>query len=979
MAVPPQVPTVPNTPLLNRYHEDEHIQGNTRLPSGPCNYINLSIGGDARCGCRRFTEERHGVDTQTRLGLCFCEHHSCFHDHNPVDGPRVLSDVSAAGGISLTPKPSIYRRSPIQRDHDMQDGQPEVGPPQKGEPLPDTLQWSRFIKSGSSLGSFPAIPSQCLLPSDDGSRASSTQPGAMRPFAGLGLNSLSHIPKPEAGASNPAKGHLHSGNERRMQVYQDSHGNPFLQSLTEIATPSLQLSQNLDDGIAFGRNVAKVQNALDRISEERSQGTMASKPDDGHSTTRSKLGVRTTMARREEPDENLLPRIRSIINHVADHPMKIKNHEDRLDHLENASFSHPAIDELQENNGYLDTRIGQLETRVDDLERTRLAPSDTGSFVGPQYLEGSIDSNTSSALIAAAIDRVDYARVEALEAQVSELQAILPPSHARPWEFEVVFLPFGSRLNGIWSSHHPTTQRSRMNSTAGDDGTATQFNSMATAQAWLTNNDESVAWERSMKNLDGQNEPLMPRACGLRSRIGERLRSRGLVKSLLIKGPDARDVQAAMLAAFGDLPTKLAEDPFSHHSRDHQNAPKELSNYLGLHASWVPLRKLHKDDTLRFLNASEMTTPALWTVQFLSSSVAMRAHGTRRLYVTQSDSYIQHLRDESAEWTWQKLRQLPRVYSNAPSSFDHTPEADAHEPCWEFDERLDPPPSIHSSFASHHSALSIRPSSREQEIEPASGSDLSSTPATPVASTTPTSIAPPTGRPFSPLKERRELRPVHIRTTSMPSLIPIKSSPSLTKRRIASFELESQSSPTQALPVTLKRRRISRSPSRPRDTPRWSVGPPSPYTFVDDIVERNKRGTTPFAYATPHSNAPYAEASRYMQDEDDEDGSATDEIEEGYDRHALSDYDSDEPGDITHQPDEEWEGVQEDESRNTHTLSGRASGGLRHDHNDNDDEDVASEASSSPSEYPSRQPEGVYSETKAGFRIHVDEEVHDAY
>lgn len=876
----------------------------------------------------------------------------------------------------MTPKPSMYRQSPIQRDHEMQDEQPEVGPRQKGEPLPNTLQWSRFIKSGSSLGSFPAIPSQCLLPSDDGSRASSSQPGNMRPFAGLGLNTLSDIPKTESGGSNPVKGQLHPGNERRMQVYQDSHGNPFLQSLTEVATPSLQSSQNLDDGIAFGKNIAKVQNALQRISEERSQGAMALRPDDDHPRTGSNAGVRNTLARREEPDEHLLPRIRSIINHVADHPMKIQNHEQRLDQLENASFSHPAIDELQENNGYLDTRVGELETRVDDLERARLAQSDTGSFAGPQHLEGSIDSNTSSALIAAAIDRVDYARIEALEAHVSQLQATAPPSHARPWEFEVVYLPFGARLNGIWSAHHPITQRSRMNSTAGDDGTLTQFNSMATAQACLTTYDEGIAWERCMKNLAGQNDPLMPRACGLRSRIGERLRSRGLVRSIQIKGSDARDVQAAMFNAFGDLPSTLAEDPFSHHGRDHQIIPKTLSNYLGLHASWVPLRKLHKDDNLRFLNASEMITPALWTVQFLSSSVAMRAHGTRRLYVTQPDSYIQHLRYESAEWTWQKLRQLPRIYQDAQSSFDHTPEADAHELCWEFDERLDPPPSIHSSFASHHSALSIRPSSHEQEIEPGSPSDHSSTPASPIASTTPTSIAPPPGPPLSPLKERQQLRPLHTRTTSMPSLIPITSSPSMTKRRIASFGLESQSSPTLALPATLKRRRISRSPSRPRDTPRWSVGPPSPYTFVDDITERNKRGTTPFAYATPHSNAPYIEASRHMQDDDDEEGSATDEIDEGYDRHALSDYDSNEASDVVHQPDDEWEGVQDDESRNTHTLSGKAYGGLRQD---DDDEDMASEASSSPSEYPSRQPEGLYSETKAGFRIHVDDEVENAY
>jgi hypothetical protein len=92
----------------------------------------------------------------------------------------------------------------------------------------------------------------------------------MKPFGGLGLNTLSHIPKP--GNSGQAKGRP-PGNERQMQICEDSHGNRFLQSLTEVATPSVR-SLNLEAGLAFGKNVAKVQNALQRISEERSQGNV---------------------------------------------------------------------------------------------------------------------------------------------------------------------------------------------------------------------------------------------------------------------------------------------------------------------------------------------------------------------------------------------------------------------------------------------------------------------------------------------------------------------------------------------------------------------------------------------------------------------------------------------------------------------------------------------------------------------------------
>ncbi|KAF4630445.1 hypothetical protein G7Y89_g7695 [Cudoniella acicularis] len=459
-----------------------------------------------------------------------------------------------------------------------------------------------------------------------------------------------------------------------------------------------------------------------------------------------------------------------------------------------------------------------------------------------------------------------------------------------------------------------------------------------------------------------------------------------------------------MIAAFGDLPGLLIEDPFTQRDDENTGIPSSLSNYLGLQASWIPLRKLHKDSSLRFLNTSEMITPALWTVQFLASSVAMRTSGTRRLYVTQRDSYIQHHGD-SADWTWQKLRQLPRVYPDRPSQ-NHTPEADAHEPCWEFDERLDPPvESFHSSFASHISSLSIR--SVPQEEEPASPSDhFSSAAVSRNASTTPTSVAPPPTRGISPLKERNPFRPLHTRTTSMPSLIPLKTSLSQpSKRRIASFDHETQSSPirlvsTSVAPLTLKRRRISRSPSRPRDTPRWSVGPPSPFPLSEDINEHNKRGTTPFAYATPHSNAPYidtrprsgADIDIYQDEEADEElGSTTDEFnleaEEsgGWEQNALSDFDSgtsnagaeDTGGYQAHQPDEEWQGVDDLGDKagacDSRLVGKAASQSLRHDVNEVE-EDAQSDVSSQPSEYPSTQ-QGLFSGPKTGFKIHVDEEI----
>jgi hypothetical protein len=958
MAASPNVPTVPNTPLMNRYSKDGYT--NDVLPSGPCNFTNLSIGGN-KCGCRRYTD---GLEIQTadaRPGFCVCAHHSCYHDHREIVS-GVVGDVSMLEGPTLTPRQSMPQTSLQPRLHSENQ---EVGRPLNQESLPDTLQWSRFIKSGSSQGSLPAIPSQCLLPSDSGSRASSIQGGYSRPFGGLGLQSLSHPPKAHAAGRKdllPGKDRVQYQNGKAMQLYEDSNGHGFLESVTEVATPSIRSFQDADAEATFIKNSASVQDALLKLEDEKVKRAVTVRSSEDIPT-----GLKSATTGNDTDDGSLLPRIQSIINHMADHPMKIQNHELRLSHLETASFSHPMLEDVKECYDSLEDRVSEVEEKLIEVVKQQQA-ADAGSVGSRQLLDTSMDSrmsNTSSALIANAIEGLDYARIQALEAQITELQANAPPSYSRPWEVEVVFLPFGPRLMGIWSSQK--SQRIRMGSSSGDEWIQTPNNSIAATQAALTVHDEGLAWDNTV-NAHTQQPWLSPRACGLRSKVNERLRSRGLVKLIQIKGPGARDVHAAMLSAFGQLMETVADDAYSHH--DHSlEIPQNLDRYMALQASWIPLRKLHKDSCLRFLNVSEMLTPELWTAQFLSSSVAMRATGTRRLFVTQSASYVQHLGPSTA-WTWQKLRQLDRIYPDG--SFNHTPEGDAHEPCWEFDERLDPPPSAHSSIASHMS-LSLRPVIHGEDG--AASDHSSSPPVTPNASLTPTSMARVASRPISPLRERHPVRPLHTRVSSMPSLVPLKS-PSQPKRRITSFDHESQSSPTR--PQTLKRIR-TRSPSRPRDTPRWSAGPPSPYNYVEELAEQ-KRGMTPFAYATPHSNAPYIERQFSVgieddEDEDDERGSTTEEFQGGEEYHALSDYDSSasegsEAQD--HQPEDSWEGVQDigESHENESRIVGSVVEGLRQDNED------SGEGSECPSEYPSTQPEHLVSgDTKAGFRIHVDDEI----
>jgi hypothetical protein len=930
-----------------------------------------------------------------RSQVCMCEHHACYHDDHPsgstgVQQTRALSNVSAINVDAIGRMAQVNRQPttpstvkvPATGDQDLDRQCSDAK-------LQSTLHWSRFVHSGSSLGDIPSIPSECVLPSESASRASS-QARYTRPFGGLGLGTLDHVPRASTQAQimQPGKGQQVEA-ARPMRAYQDINGQTHLQSVTEVLSPSLRPTQDprlpndFCDQSQMGGHVAEtniksvdIGVQVQLIDIDVAQTSRLTPGNNGQ-----KLGLMNV----DEADAQLIPKLRRF---AADFPITKRNHADRIDALENASFSNTGFEELQECQETLGTRIYELEERVEEIEKAN-AVADDSTVCGHKNFNQSMDSQASRTSTVSPSNLA--ARVESLEVQLFEMQSALPPSYARPLEMEVVFLPFGTQMKGIWSMSHSSSQRSRVNSCASDDWTQTQPSPMTAA---FSRQDHSVSWEETASQV-GDNDAswLMAKACGAQSRIDQRLRSRGLVKTIQIRGPDARDVQFALMTAFDDIPGILAADPYAKSRHSKLKVPQALTNYLGLRSAWIPLRKVHKDSCLKFLNTSEMVTPALWTVPFISSSVAMRTKQLRRLYVTQADSYIQHLGGTgTANWTWQKLRQLPRVYE--AGAVNHTPEGDARELCWAWDERLDPPLSLELSFTSQHSqSLSIRTAQDTLDLEPESPSDhFSSAAVTPDESTPPTSIAPPKTAPLFPIKDKNPFKP-H-RTSSMSALAPLVIA-QIGKRRITSFEREPQSSPIRNHKVAnMKRRRISRSPSRQRDSLRWSIGPPSPMTSLGQEITDLKRGTTPFAYATPFSNAPYVEqASRsgnQQEMRDDDSGSTTDEFETtdfaGAEQNALSDFEpasGEGEGEGEH-PEEEWEGVGEEDAvrcddgaeQNNTEMGEGLDLDLRKEDADAGDEGEESDASSTPSEYPSTQQPKGYGKV-GSFFAHKDEDFED--
>ncbi|KAI6780938.1 uncharacterized protein J7T54_003080 [Emericellopsis cladophorae] len=400
------------------------------------------------------------------------------------------------------------------------------------------------------------------------------------------------------------------------------------------------------------------------------------------------------------------------------------------------------------------------------------------------------------------------------------------------------------------------------------------------------------------------------------------------------------------------------------------------SQFLGLQSSWIPLRKVHKDSRLRFLTPAEMLNPTVWDVQFLNS-VMMRA-SEPRLFITHPDAYLQDFQSYETGWTWQRVRELTRVYTENESS-QQVPEADALEDCWAWTDTLDELPGTQTSMSMRNERSRLRASTGSPAVQNMT-SWRSSSPVVGVSSAGQSLI-------------RRNRRPSYIRTTSVP-LEGVGGHPSpmtTARRRVMSGGHSRRASPSVrgGPQFAVSKRRRARSPSYARFTPRFTTSPsPMPMSHERHYV----RGTTPFAYATPHSNAPLQEArtiragsaapvpAEYMADMaydelyeieiyesdsemsfgEDEDDDEEDEEDNIASANLSALVPHAQPQRRTHLPeDEPWPGIEDQEQQ------------MSDGENVDPAEDRRSVASSQPSEYPSTNrawPE----DTAAGFRIHED-------
>ncbi|KAL9089661.1 MAG: hypothetical protein Q9165_005693 [Trypethelium subeluteriae] len=624
------------------------------------------------------------------------------------------------------------------------------------------------------------------------------------------------------------------------------------QSATEMATPS---NRGTPDLRAFDNILNEVRETVDRQT-----GAAAAGPS-GHQNSPSADPTVSSLQR-------LLPHLSAIRDYMASMPQE--SFQRRLDALENMSTHQASMDEMQVKNADLEGNLIEVRTKVEEHTNTlgmlqgegsrrhRLLSAGNEPVNASFASNSSLQSTTSSALIAAAIERQETEdKMREFEERVSQLESTAPPSYARPLEVEVIFLPWGKDLKGVWFSPDNTPVQSSAFTTQESEEWTHAVNSSQRRSSLHYSGHSGWSSDDIHDWADSTDEWLCARACGPKGVIYDRLRSRGFVKNVELRRSDAREFQSALRNAFLGLAQQFPPIAADESSQPLGESTPSTS-FLGLRKPFVPLRKIHKSSRLRFLSTSEMLTPAIWTAEFLTSSVVMRGQGgQKRLFITNPDAYLQHNDSDSSRWTWQKLRELPRVLPTQPESEGGVGEADAKEACWEYHPSYDPPQSLTSSFSSlissHLSRASVRgtPPPTSQRLSEASTKKNGQDEAQEQLKLVKVNMSSQDRRRFPPVTPLSDL-PRHRRTASAPISDYSSGLPGVTstieKRRMISFD--SAPHPRNALQLSRrtsalsnqsgsssKRRRISRSPEVERNaiaaaqgfTPRRSKEPPSPF------------------------------------------------------------------------------------------------------------------------------------------------------
>lgn len=254
---------------------------------------------------------------------------------------------------------------------------------------------------------------------------------------------------------------------------------------------------------------------------------------------------------------------------------------------------------------------------------------------------------------------------EQMKNRLTDVEASGAPTAMRPWDIEVVLIPPSSHVRGAWTD-------------AGSSAVSTQVGSELGPSAGTAIVSNSSPPLRS---------GVLPRSFSVNSKTYRRLYSRGFVRRIHITGPTALEVSLAIESAFNHLFNWCQSmSSSSQHSSGYKGSRSSSSSSLDSQRTvrppvrgpgWIPLRKMYKQTVLEYLPKSDLTTPALWTVDYLKVNCMMRSTSRRVIYI---------LPTARTSMTWEDIHRLDRYHDQDAVQENSIEDS---ESCWEFDFKLD--------------------------------------------------------------------------------------------------------------------------------------------------------------------------------------------------------------------------------------------------------------------------------------------------
>nr|POE48107.1 hypothetical protein CFP56_01435 [Quercus suber] len=523
-----------------------NVGGQQMLPVGSCNFRDLSIGARApTCGCTRFWLNPNNFNNHEGHSFCFCGHHACFHDAfswrqqqhaAAVSGPSEISRAAGNTEMNNVDKQS-HRASPNVTGLGIQPGSVQQPP-------------SINVRVWEALNAFARDQEH-----EPGSGNTSKLPSTAAPSV---AEETRYTP-PHAFSERSQQYRLMGPPVDIPHGYTNVLPGCEEYSATEVATPSIAGTPD------FRASAVPRSLGLGSPSNVRPQSSAA-------------IGARQAAIRQsvEVPTQPLQAHAApaqgpstavEFTSHDVQHLLHSYNR--RIETLENMSFSQRPMEEVQERLELFDGRLLDLEQWRGDHEhlqdhtstdsppsvepsttkRRRLLPTESCSFESGVSFDLNAAAHTEAAVMATLVANAEtLPRIEALEGRIADLEDLSLPTFARPWQIEVVLLPWGRDIRGIWFSNEDSTQQSMRNSTQvseewGGACSAPKLSfKSSTSAAWTT---ESIqAW------ADEATDWLSPKACGPSGTVFQRLASRGLVRDIVLTSSDSRHVLSTISSSF---------------------------------------------------------------------------------------------------------------------------------------------------------------------------------------------------------------------------------------------------------------------------------------------------------------------------------------------------------------------------------------------------------------------------------------------